>query len=170
MPVPRPLRPVLRVLGTRRGIRFDAACVRRTGHSPYSYLYGFGMGDGRWRRAAPYRPPLALTTTGRRSGRRHTVALAYYELDGAWAVVGSNGGSPTEPHWVRNLRASPAAQVHLHRRGTPVMAEVLDGDAKRDVWDTITAKVPLFARFQEGVERDIPIVVLRPGEWRAFSP
>lgn len=162
MAVPRPLRPILRVLGTPRGIRFDAACVRRLGHSPYSYLYGFGMGDRPWRRATPYRAPLALTTTGRRSGRPRTVALAYYEVDGAWAVVGSNGGSAAEPQWVRNLRADPTAQVHLYRRATPVVAAVLDGEAKRDVWDAITAKVPLFARFQEGVTRDIPIVVLRP--------
>lgn len=162
MAVPRPLRPLLSVLGTPRGIRFDAACVRRTGHSPYSYLYGLGTAGRGLRRATPYRPPLALTTIGRRSGERRTVALAYYELDGAWAVVGSNGGSPTEPHWVRNLRSNPAAWVHLGRRTTPVLAEVQDGDAKRAAWEMITARVPLFARFQEGVARDIPIVVLRP--------
>src|SRR5262249_55144816 len=83
------------------------------------------------------RPALALTTIGRRSGRLHTVALAYYDIDGAWAVVGSAGGSETEPQWVANLRADPVAWVHLHRRSTPVLAEVLDGEAKRPIWDTI---------------------------------
>ena len=105
---------------------------------------------------------LVLTTIGRRSGRLRTVALAYHDVDDAWAVVGSAGGSETEPQWVRNVRANPAAWVHLHRRATPVLAEVLDGEAKRPVWDTITERVPLFASFQAGVQRDIPIVVLTP--------
>jgi hypothetical protein len=65
-------------------------------------------------------------------------------------------GSVSEPP------ADPVAWVHLHRRSTPVLAEVLDGDAKRPIWDAITARVPLFGSFQEGVQRDIPIVVLRP--------
>jgi len=30
------------------------------------------------------------------------------------------------------------------------------------VWNEITARVPLFDSFQAGVQRDIPIVVLRP--------
>jgi deazaflavin-dependent oxidoreductase (nitroreductase family) len=145
-------------LGTPRGRRIDAQLVRYAGHSPYSYLYGLDLGSSSRR----YRPPLALTTIGRRSGRLHTVTLAYYEIDGAWAVVGSAGGSETEPHWVANVRADPAAWVHLHRRSTPVLAEVLDGDAKRPIWDAITARVPLFGSFQQGVRRDIPIVVLRP--------
>jgi deazaflavin-dependent oxidoreductase (nitroreductase family) len=156
--LPAPLRPVKDYLGTPRGRRLDARFVRVIGHSPYSYLYGLDLGTA----GRSYRPPLALTTIGRRSGRLHTVALAYYEVDGAWAVVGSAGGSETEPQWVTNLRADPVAWVHLHRRSTPVLGEVLDGEAKRPIWDTITARVPLFGSFQEGVSRGIPIVVLRP--------
>jgi deazaflavin-dependent oxidoreductase (nitroreductase family) len=158
MGLPAPLRPVLDSLGTPRGQRLDAQVLRYTGHSPYAYLYGMDMGRKGWR----YRAPLALTTIGRRSGRLHTVSLAYYELADGWAVVGSAGGSETEPHWVRNLRADDVAWVHLHRRTTPVLAEVLDGEAKRPVWNEITARVPLFDSFQAGVQRDIPIVVLRP--------
>jgi hypothetical protein len=39
---------------------------------------------------------------------------------------------------------------------------VLDGEAKRPVWNAITERVPLFDSFQAGVRRDIPIVVLTP--------
>ena len=45
------------------------------------------------------------------------------------APLGSAGGSEVEPHWVRNLRDNPAAWVHLHRRTTPALGEVLDGEA-----------------------------------------
>ncbi len=160
MTVPGPARPLLEFLASPRGNRVDAQVLRFTGHSPYAYLYGMDMGRRGWR----YRAPLALTTIGRRTGRLHTVGLAYYEVEdgAAWAVVGSAGGSEVEPHWVRNLRDNPVAWVHLHRRTTPVLAEVLDGDAKRPIWEAITAQVPLFDSFQAGVQRDIPIVVLRP--------
>jgi F420H(2)-dependent quinone reductase len=163
--LPGPARPVLEFFASPRGGRIDAQLLRLTGHSPYAYLYGMDMGRRGWR----YRAPLALTTIGRRSGRLRTVGLAYYDVDddrgdgdAAWAVVGSAGGSEVEPHWVRNVRDNPVAWVHLHRRTTAVLAAVLDGDAKRPIWDAITAQVPLFDSFQAGVQRDIPVVVLRP--------
>jgi F420H(2)-dependent quinone reductase len=154
--LPSPLRPVFSFLGTPRGCQLDATILRHSGHSPYAYLYGRNMGQSGWR----YRAPLALTTIGRRSGRFHTVGLAYYDEEGGWVVVGSAGGSEVEPHWVRNIRANPAAWVHLHRRTTPVLAHVLEGEAKGPLWNKITERVPLFDRFQEGVTRDIPLVVL----------
>jgi deazaflavin-dependent oxidoreductase (nitroreductase family) len=152
------VRPVFAFLGTPRGQKLDATILRRSGHSPYAYLYGRDMDQRGWR----YRAPLALTTIGRRSGRFHTVGLAYYDEGDGWVVVGSAGGSEVEPHWVRNIRANPAAWVHLHRHTTPVLAHVLEGEAKRPLWDGITERVPLFDRFQEGVTRDIPLVVLTP--------
>lgn len=158
MSLPAPARPLLEYLASPRGNRLDAQVLRFTGHSPYAYLYGMDMGRKGWR----YRAPLALTTIGRRSGRLHTVGLAYYAVDDGWAVVGSAGGSEVEPHWVRNARDNPVAWVHLHRRTTPVLATVLDGEAKRPIWEQITAAVPLFDSFQAHVTRDIPIVVLRP--------
>jgi deazaflavin-dependent oxidoreductase (nitroreductase family) len=156
--LPAPLRPAFTFLATPQGCRLDAKVVRFTGHSPFAYLYGRDMGQSGWR----YRAPLALTTIGRRSGRLHTVGLAYYDHERSWVVVGSAGGSEIEPHWVRNLRANPAAWVHLHRRLTPVQAQVLDGEAKGPSWKEITERVPLFDKFQASVDRDIPLVVLTP--------
>jgi deazaflavin-dependent oxidoreductase (nitroreductase family) len=158
MALRQPQRLLLSWLGTDRGRRFDSKVLDVTGHSPYSYLYGKDLGASR----KNYRPPMNLTTIGRRSGRRHTVALASFPMEGGWAVVGSAHGSVTEPHWVRNARANPAAWVRLARRTTPVTATVLDGAARAPVWAMITARAPLFDDFQAKVEREIPVVVLRP--------
>ena len=162
MTVPRAVRPLMNFLGSPRGMRIDAQALKYTGHSPYSILFRLDMRRPGSPPSTPYRPPLALTTIGHRSGRLHTVGLAYYDIDDGWAVVGSAGGSAREPHWVRNVRANPAAFVHLHRRRTPVLAEVLEGVAKQPLWSMITTRVPLFEQFQASVARDIPIVVLRP--------
>jgi deazaflavin-dependent oxidoreductase (nitroreductase family) len=120
----QPQRLMLSWLGTPRGRRVDSRILDRTGHSPYSYLYGKDLGAKR----NGYRPPMNLTTIGHRSGMRHTVALAYFPIDEGWAVVGSAHGSPAEPHWVRNARANSAAWVRLNRQTTPVTATDLADD------------------------------------------
>ena len=158
MALPQPQRLLLSWLGTARGHRVDSRILDLTGHSPYSYLYGKDLGASR----KGYRPPMNLTTIGRRSGKRHTVALAYFPVDDGWAVVGSAHGSPAEPHWVRNARVNSAAWVRLDRHTTPVIASVLEGEARAPIWAMITARAPLFAEFQAGVDREIPVVVLRP--------
>ena len=90
MALRQPQRLLLSWLGTASGRRLDSRVLDRTGHSPYSCLYGKDLGAQR----SGYRPPMNLTTIGRRTGRRHTVALAYFPIDGGWAVVGSAHGSP----------------------------------------------------------------------------
>ena len=154
----QPERVVLSMLGTKRGHHVDSRILELTGHSPYSYLYGKDLGGTR----RTYRPPLNLTTIGRRSGKLHTVALAYFATADGWAVVGSANGSELEPHWVGNVRDNSAAWVRLRRRTTPVSATVLEGQEKLPIWTEITARTPVFDSFQNGVARDIPIVVLRP--------
>ena len=157
MTLRQPARGVMEFLGSPRGRHVDAKIVHVTGYSAYGYLYGKNMG-----RQGRSRPPMNLTTIGHRSGRLHTVALAYYPVDQGWAVVGSAGGSEREPDWVRNVRRNPAAWVRLQRHTTPVGASVLDGAAKKPIWDEIAARVSVFSTFQDGVSRDIPIVVLTP--------
>jgi deazaflavin-dependent oxidoreductase (nitroreductase family) len=153
-----PERALLSFLASKRGNHVDARILQLTGHSPYGYLYGKDMGGSR----RTYRPPLALTTIGHRTGRLHTVALAYFPLDDGWAVVGSAHGAEREPHWVTNARGNPAAWVRLHRRTVPVTATVLEGEDKRAIWADITSRAPVFEKFQAAVAREIPIVVLQP--------
>ena len=95
-------------------------------------------------------------------GKRRTVALAYFAHDDGWAVVGSAGGSATEPQWVRNLRADPHAWVCIERRTTPVIATILEGADREPLWATIAARTNVFTEYQASVEREIPIVLLHP--------
>ena len=112
---PRAVRPLMRFLGSPRGMRIDAQALKYTGHSPYSILFRLDMRRPGSPPSTPYRPPLALTTIGHRSGRLHTVGLAYYDIDDGWAVVGSAGGSAREPHWVRRVVNVKQESVTLAR-------------------------------------------------------
>jgi deazaflavin-dependent oxidoreductase (nitroreductase family) len=56
---------------------------------------------------------LRLTTTGRRSGRRRSVILGYYEDGPNLVSMAMNGWGAPEPAWWLNLQADPQAVVEL---------------------------------------------------------
>jgi deazaflavin-dependent oxidoreductase (nitroreductase family) len=156
MSLPAWAQPVYDFMAAPRGRKIDGKLVKFTGHSLFSYLFSRNAGRS-------YRPPMALVTVGHRSGRLHTIAIAYSRRDdGVISVVGSAGGDEREPDWLRNLRANPTAWVFINRQETPVLATILEGDAKRAWWEVITARAPIFAEYQANCTRDIPVVVLRP--------
>jgi deazaflavin-dependent oxidoreductase (nitroreductase family) len=105
---------------------------------------------------------LLLTTTGRRSGERRTVALTYVPDGSDFVVVASNGGADRDPAWWLNLRAKPAASVQVGRDVLPVVAHAADSDERRRLWPKLTAANPFYARYELLTARPIPVVVLRP--------
>ncbi len=76
----------------------------------------------------PALPMLAVTTIGRRSGRPHTVQLAFLERDGAYLVVASAMGQERHPAWRYNLEAHPEVEVQVPGRRFTARAEVLTDD------------------------------------------
>ena len=84
------------------------------------------------------------------------------EHDGEYALVGSMGGAPKDPVWVRNLKSDPTA-VMIQDGPEPFLAEVreLDGDEKALWWDRAVAAFPPYAEYQKRTERVIPVFVAR---------
>ena len=66
--------------------------------------------------AAPF---CYLTTTGRVSGRPHTIEI-WFALEEQTLYLLSGGGDRSD--WVRNLRASPEVTVRIGRRDAPGLA------------------------------------------------
>ncbi len=63
-------------------------------------------------------PVLELTTTGRKSGKPHTVMLTSPWQEGATLViVASRGGDDRHPAWFLNLRDNP--EVEVTTKGNP---------------------------------------------------
>jgi deazaflavin-dependent oxidoreductase (nitroreductase family) len=136
------------------GWAFDRFMVRRTGWSPLSAVFARAAGIKNESRN------LALVTRGRMSGKERTVALSYFEIDGHMLVVGSAGGAPQDPQWVRNLRADPSATIYVARKRRRVTARIAQGAEREAIWSKLSAQVPTYAGYQAAVTRQIPLVIL----------
>jgi deazaflavin-dependent oxidoreductase (nitroreductase family) len=107
--------------------------------------------------------PLAiLHTTGRRSGTPRQTPLLYLDLDGAIAVVGSNGGDDRTPAWVHNVVARPDVEVELRGARIPMRAQVADDARRAELWPRAVAAYPQYGKYQDQTERTIPLVLLTP--------
>ena len=108
---------------------------------------------------------LLLTTVGRRSGRLRTVALFAFPLGaspGAWAVIGSRGGSREIPAWYRNLEASPEATIQVGASVTPVRAREAFGAEYEAIFEGAAAVYPGYRLYRAEAPHHVPIVVLEP--------
>ena len=129
----------------------------------HAFLYRRGIG-----RSMGRMQQVLLTTTGRVSGKTHTVALsAVPEADG-WVVIGSFGGAGVDPNWWLNLVAHPEAdgQDHLHPGVGPALHPLDGRDVERD--EPVGLLVGLGEEAVEGVGgeeagHDLGGVALRPG-------
>jgi deazaflavin-dependent oxidoreductase (nitroreductase family) len=110
------------------------------------------------------KPTLLLTTTGRRTGRPHTVPLPYYLADGdAMIVVGSASGAERHPAWVLNLIANPRVTVQYLADSGPAQAEILAGGERKAMWERISVEAPWYAGYQQRTSREIPLIRLTRG-------
>lgn len=106
---------------------------------------------------------IILWTLGARTGKvRKTPLVRVADGEGHYAVIGSMGGAPTDPQWVRNLRADPRARVHDRDVARDVAAREVEGDEKAAWWDRATDVWPAYDEYQAGTDRRIPLFVLDP--------
>lgn len=104
-----------------------------------------------------------LWTIGARSGKvRKTPLVRIADGEGRYAVVGSQGGAPTNPQWVHNVRANPIARLQDHADLRDYAVREVDGDEKAAWWKRATEVWPDYDTYQAGTERVIPVFVLEP--------
>jgi len=143
------------VLRGQWGLRVDRALLWTTGYSLVTAQYAWATGQ-------PYTDTLMLTTTGARTGALRTACLPYFRVGDDLVVRGSNGGGPTDPHWVHNVRAHPEARVRLHRRERPVRAHVATGDERARLFAELSRQSASTEAYQRMcAPRELPLVVLR---------
>ena len=105
-------------------------------------------------------PTLALTTTGRRSGKLHRTMLIYGRDGDRYIVVASKGGADEHPQWYRNLQANPEVQVQVGAERFPARARTATGDERSRLWKLMAEIWPAYNQYQTKTSREIPVVIL----------
>lgn len=105
-------------------------------------------------------PVLMLTTMGRKTGKRRTSPLTYFEKDGAIVLVGSYGGRPRNPHWFDNLIAAGEGEVTIGRERRHMRARKATAEERGRLWPRIVETYDGYAKYQAKTNREIPLAML----------
>ncbi|MCC7352647.1 MAG: nitroreductase family deazaflavin-dependent oxidoreductase [Anaerolineae bacterium] len=107
-------------------------------------------------------PLLLLTTTGRKTGKRRTTPLGYFEHEGGYVVIASNAGLETHPAWFHNLRSNPRATVQINEKQLAVDAKTATADKRDLLWARLLELSPSYGYYAKRIKREIPVVTLTP--------
>ncbi|MEX0622031.1 MAG: nitroreductase family deazaflavin-dependent oxidoreductase [Candidatus Woykebacteria bacterium] len=105
---------------------------------------------------------LLLTTTGYKSGKKHTVPLGFLKDGTNYIVTASNAGRDQNPDWFLNLRRNPEVTIRLQGVERKVNAEVVNPKERERLWKKLMIEAPSYQRYEKQTKRTIPMVILRP--------
>ena len=97
---------------------------------------------------------MRITTVGRKTGKKRSAILGYYEDGPNLVTMAMNGWGAPEPAWWLNLRAHPDATVELKGETRPVLGRAAEGEERERLW----------ARWREVEGRLDEYAALRPTE------
>src|SRR6266545_2985802 len=118
-----------------RGPRLPPRWFIRLAWSVHRGLYRVTRGRVGLRRPRGNRwGTLRFTATGRRTGRKHSVIIAYLEDGPNLIAMAMNGWADGEPAWWLNLQAHPDASVDLVDGPRLVRARVAKGGERSRLW------------------------------------
>src|SRR5204862_6690628 len=102
------------------------------------------------------RPLLLLTTTGARTGQRHTTPLVYLDDGERLLVFASKGGAPAHPDWYHNLVTNPRVTVEVGQDTYEAQASVLGGAECDGLFASQVEAMPNFGEYRQKTRRTIP--------------
>lgn len=118
-----------------RAPRLPPRWIIRRFWSAHRGLYRLTRGRfGLWRPKGNRWGTLRLTTTGRRTGREHSVIVAYLEDGSSLTTLAMNGWGEGEPAWWLNLQAQPEASINLVDGPRRVRARAAQGNERSRLW------------------------------------
>ena len=106
---------------------------------------------------------LILTTKGRKSGKIFSNPVGYFERDGGYIIVASNGGATSHPSWYHNIKGNPEdVTIQVMDKTMKVKSEIILGESRKPIWSWIVANAPNFGDYEKQTSREIPLVLLTP--------
>ena len=124
----------------------------------------FRMTGGRLGNRMGGQSVLLLHTVGRKSGKPYTTPLSYYRDGNAYLVVASNWGKEAHSAWFYNLLDHPRTTIQVGAKVIPVDARPAEGKEYERLWKLVTSQNNQYIKYQTGLARRIPVVILTPVE------
>ena len=103
---------------------------------------------------------ITLVSTGAKTGTTRRATLYAWEDADRLILVGSRGGSKRNPGWVHNLRAHPDVTVLRGKTQHAYRAREASGEERSRLWRLAADRFPLYDRYAERTERQIPVFLL----------
>jgi deazaflavin-dependent oxidoreductase (nitroreductase family) len=113
-------------------------------------------------KAFPDGTVLLLHHRGAKSGEPRLNPLVYLREGARYALFATKGGSPTNPAWYYNLKASPNVDVELGDRKFAAVASEATGEERDRLYAAQAARMPSFAEYEARTSRKIPVMLLTP--------
>jgi deazaflavin-dependent oxidoreductase (nitroreductase family) len=125
-----------------------------------SIIEEFRANGGVVTRPYPDSTLVLVTLRGARTGRRITLPLEYFELDGVVHISATASGAPDNPAWYRNLVANPQVTVEYGTETFRAVARELPPDERDRAWRTLVGRKPRFAEYEQKTDRKFPVFAL----------
>jgi deazaflavin-dependent oxidoreductase (nitroreductase family) len=131
---------------------------------PFSALNSFvyKLTGGRLMGSFQGRPIMLVTMKGAKSGKLRDVPLMYVPYRDGVIIVGSQGGAPRSPVWVKNLQAHPDVTVRCVGKTLELRARQVDEAEKARLWPICVQHYREYADYQARTDRSIPVFVCEP--------
>lgn len=108
-------------------------------------------------------PVIIVTNTGNKTGAIRKTPLMRVQDGANYVLVGSQGGAPTNPVWVYNLRTNPTVEIRDHTVVQNMrVREVKDEAERARLWKLAVAAYPPYEEYQAKTTRQIPVFVAEP--------
>jgi deazaflavin-dependent oxidoreductase (nitroreductase family) len=108
-------------------------------------------------------PVVIVTQRGNKTGAIRKTPLMRVKDGDNYILVGSQGGAPKDPAWVRNLRADQHIELRDETIVRPMrVREVKDAAERARLWTLAVAAYPPYAEYQARTKRQIPVFVAEP--------
>jgi deazaflavin-dependent oxidoreductase (nitroreductase family) len=123
-----------------------------------AYLETNGERGGIWNGATA----VLVTTIGRKSGEKRTIAIIGKQVGENFVIIASKGGAPDHPLWYKNILADPNVEFQYLADKWEGVARTAESPEREALWAEACTQWPYFNDYQARTERKIPVVVLEP--------
>lgn len=133
---------------------------------PFSGLNAFvyKLTGGRLMGQFQGRPVVLIEMTGAASGKKRTIPLMYVPHEEGVIIVGSQGGAPKSPVWVKNLQKDPNIVAQYRGKRMKLVARQVGDEEKAALWPICVKHYHEFEDYQARTDRNIPVFNCQPAD------